>query len=70
MPDSIKEKAKDCIKTFKDNPFNESLETHKLKGRLKGLWAFSINKKYKIIFEFNNNKQIAYFHTTGDHSYL
>lgn len=43
------------------------LATHKLKGRLVGFWAFSINNRYRIIFEFISEDTV-HFHTIGDHS--
>jgi mRNA-degrading endonuclease YafQ of YafQ-DinJ toxin-antitoxin module len=30
------------LETFRTNPFDQSLRTHKLSGRLKDLWSFSI----------------------------
>ena len=52
---------------FRKNPFDDRLGTHKLHGRLKGLWAFWIGGKYRIIFEFAK-KNIIWFHSVGDHS--
>jgi len=52
---------------FRTNPFHPSLKTHKLSGKLAGLFSFSINQKYRIIFELNEDKREAYFHTAGDH---
>ena len=37
---------------FKAHPFHPSLETHKLHGKDKDTWAFSINQKYRIKFLF------------------
>lgn len=37
---------------FIKNPFDKRLRTHKLSGELKDCWAFSINYKYRIVFEF------------------
>ncbi len=51
---------------FRSNPFALQLRTHKLKGRLNGLWAFSIDYKYRVIFEFIEN-DIVRFHSVGDH---
>ena len=34
------------------NPFEKSLRTHKLTGRLSGFWSFSINYHLRIIFYF------------------
>jgi len=51
---------------FKKEPFAQKLKTHKLSGRLKGLWAFSINYKDRIIFEFMDKGKVL-FHKIGSH---
>jgi len=58
--------AEEREQTFRKNPFDSSLKTHKLGGRLKNFWAFSIDYKYRIIFEFAENNTV-YFHSVGDH---
>ena len=45
---------------FKTNPFHPSLETHKLHGKDKGAWAFSINRKYRIKFVFIASDQVLF----------
>ena len=42
------------------------LATHKLKGKLEGFWAFSIDNRHRIIFEFANENTV-HFHAIGDH---
>ena len=42
--------AKEAL--FKQQPFHPSLDTHKLHGKDKDMWAFSINQKYRIKFLF------------------
>ena len=37
---------------FLSNPFSPQLRTHKLSGKLHGLWAFSIDDAYRVVFEF------------------
>ncbi len=37
---------------FEKDPFCQKLRTHKLRGKLKGLWAFSITYDYRIVFSF------------------
>ncbi len=54
-------------KLFKKDPFSPKLKTHKLIGRLEGLWAFSINYSDRIIFEFLG-KGKALFHKIGSHN--
>ena len=46
------------IEIFVTNPFDKSLKIHKLSGRLKGLWAFSIDYNYRVIFDFIDNKNV------------
>lgn len=44
--------AEEKEETFKGNPFDPSLDTHKLHGKEKNTWAFSITKSYRIKFIF------------------
>lgn len=37
------ELVKKKIKIFLQDPFDKSLKTHKLSGKLSGYWSFSIN---------------------------
>jgi addiction module RelE/StbE family toxin len=55
---TIKKKAEIKEKIFRKNPFHPSLKTHKLKGKLKDIWSFSVDNKYRIIFIFDNNDVI------------
>ncbi|MBM3261160.1 type II toxin-antitoxin system mRNA interferase toxin, RelE/StbE family [Candidatus Kaiserbacteria bacterium] len=54
LPKKIKEFAKQKEVAFRENPFHPSLDTHKLHGKDKDVWAFSINHKYRIKFVFLN----------------
>jgi mRNA-degrading endonuclease YafQ of YafQ-DinJ toxin-antitoxin module len=54
-------------KMFRNNCFDARLRTHKLKGRLKNYWAFSISNKKRVIFEFLEQGEVL-FHFVGDHS--
>ncbi|KKQ55861.1 MAG: Plasmid stabilization system [Candidatus Woesebacteria bacterium GW2011_GWC1_38_13] len=51
---------------FRKNPFDPILKTHKLTGKFKGFWSFSIDRKHRIIFEFKGKKEVV-FHITGTH---
>ena len=62
----LKTIAKRKEKAFRINLFNPSLETHKLSGNLREFWAFSIDYKNRIIFEFGED-DILLFHSIGDH---
>ena len=67
LPLSVKKIAEKKEESFRKNPFDPKLKTHKLKGNLKGFLSFSVNQKYRIIFEFADSKTI-WFHSVGEHS--
>lgn len=66
LPKDIQEFAEKKERLFRKDPFNPQLKIHKLHGVLKGFWAFSINYRYRIIFDFKD-KDIVRFYSVGDH---
>ena len=58
----------ECVDIFIENPFHNSLKTHKLSGKLKNLWGFSIEYNLRVIFYFENNKTQAIFVDIGSHN--
>lgn len=56
LPKDIREKAKERVKIFRENPFHPSLDTHKLHGKLERQWSFSIKGQYRILFIFDNTE--------------
>lgn len=67
LPKQIKLLAEQKEQIFRQYPFDKKLDTHKLHGRLKEFYSFSINNTYRIVFEFVG-KDIVWFHSAGDHS--
>lgn len=67
LPKEIKLLAENKEKIFRRDPFDKSIDTHKLRGRLKDFWSFSVDLKFRIVFEFGKNN-VVYFHSAGDHS--
>lgn len=51
---------------FRKNHFDPRLKTHKLRGRLKGFYSFSINSKTRIVFKLIDHHK-AVFLDIGDH---
>jgi len=51
---------------FRSNPFIKSLETHKLHPPFVNTWAFSLNKKYRVAFDFVGEDMVL-FHAIGTH---
>lgn len=66
LPRKVKLLAERKEKFFRKDPFGPALKTHKLSGKLKDFYSFSINYQYRIIFEFKNNEEI-WFHSVGTH---
>lgn len=67
VPRNLHKITEEQVDLFKNDPFHPHLKTHKLSGRLKEFWSFSIDYRYRIIFEFTKSNQ-ALFHSIGDHS--
>ena len=61
----IRAEAKENI--FRNNPFDGRLMTHKLSGKFRDLWSFSVDYDCRIIFEFKSEK-VVIFHAIGGHS--
>ncbi len=48
------------IELFKSEPFDPKLRTHKLSGKLKDLWSFSIEYDLRVIFAFARQDQVIF----------
>ncbi|MDO8552054.1 MAG: type II toxin-antitoxin system mRNA interferase toxin, RelE/StbE family [bacterium] len=60
LPKRLKELAKEKEAIFRINPFHPSLETHKLHGKDKNAWGFSVDRKYRIKFSFLGNNRVLF----------
>ncbi len=56
--DEQKKKFWHAMKLFSKNPFNPRLRTHKLTGKLEGLWAFSYSYDCRVIFKFIKKDEV------------
>ena len=54
------------VEMFTNDPFEPSLKTHKLSGRLKNLWSFSLAYDERVLFYFTDNGN-AVFVDIGNH---
>lgn len=64
----VKISAEKKEKIFRLDPFNQQLKTHRLTGRLKDYYSFSIDYQYRIIFEFvGKDQETVWFHSVGTH---
>lgn len=53
-------------KLFLDNSADLRLHTHRLKGKMLGLWAFSVNYSIRVLFEYVKADEVI-FHNFGTH---
>jgi addiction module RelE/StbE family toxin len=56
QPD-LKSKIEAKLKLLANDPYHPILRTHKLKGKLSGAWAFSVEYDCRIIFSFEPNPE-------------
>jgi mRNA interferase YafQ len=66
LPKDIQEKFVKKEKTFRNNPFDSVLKTHKLNGHLESFWSFSVDYSYRAIFKFADNGDV-WIYQIGDH---
>ncbi len=56
------------LEIFMADPFDARLKTHKLSGKLKGSWSFSVEFDTRVIFFFTREKpKKAVFIDIGTH---
>ena len=67
LPDILRQIAKKRLALFLQNPFHSSLRSHKLEGKLQGLFAFSIDYDHRVLFEIVAQNTIRLLRI-GNHS--
>lgn len=67
LPKSVRTQASQKEALFRADPFSPSLKTHKLSGKLKEYWSFSINYQYRIVFRFLKKDEVLLV-DAGTHS--
>jgi len=56
------------LELFINDPFDPKLKTHKLSGKLRSLWSFSIEYDLRVVFYFTKDKpKKAVFFDIGTH---
>ncbi len=48
------------LELFKNDPFAPTLRTHKLSGKLKDYWSFSVEYDLRIIFYFASQEEVVF----------
>lgn len=60
------DKTVERIALLQKDLFHPSLRTHKLHGKLSGLWSFSVDQKFRVIFQRVGSSIILL--DVGDHA--
>lgn len=56
----IQNKAEERERLFILHPFDSRLHTHKLHGKDRDLWAYSVDNRYRIKFIFLDDHRVLY----------
>jgi addiction module RelE/StbE family toxin len=67
LPLKIKILFEEKEEIFRINQYDVTLKTHKLHGVFKGYYSFSVNYKYRVIFDYGENNDTINFHQVGTH---
>ncbi len=62
----LQEEAREKIELLKSEKNHGQLKVHKLKGKLSKYYSFSVNYKYRIIFNYQSKSEITLL-TIGTH---
>lgn len=54
------EKFRTKLALFQNKPFETTLKTHKLSGKLKDYWSFSIDYDLRVIFYFADKEAVVF----------
>ncbi|MBA3789516.1 type II toxin-antitoxin system mRNA interferase toxin, RelE/StbE family [Patescibacteria group bacterium] len=69
LPRDLQDEVIDRIELFQHQRNHSSLKVHKLKGDLRSKWSFSVNFRYRIIFQYaGKSKDVAQLLDIGDHT--
>jgi mRNA-degrading endonuclease YafQ of YafQ-DinJ toxin-antitoxin module len=66
LPPDIQDIAEGRERIVRTDAFDPRLRTHKLSGRLQDLWAYSVTRDIRIVFEFIEADEVL-FHSIGPH---
>lgn len=61
----LKDRFWTAVELFSKDPFHPRLRTHKLTGKLEGLWAFSVTYDCRVIFEFLSKNEVLLIDVGG-----
>ncbi len=66
LPKGLQDEVVKKIELFKNVDNHQHLEVHKLKGRLKKFYGFSIDYKNRVVFDYLSKNEVVLL-AVGDH---
>lgn len=66
LPKALQEEAVEAIEAFQDTDQHVRLKVHKLHGHFAKQYAFSVNYRFRIVFEYGA-RDVVHFLAIGDH---
>ena len=60
MPKFVQEAFLKKEGMFLKDAFDQALETHKLRGKYKGYWAFTVIWQYRVMFLFLSSNDVGF----------
>lgn len=70
MPKMVKIKAEEREPIFQKNPFDARLDTHKLHGKYKEYWAFTVVGQHRIMFAFTGGDFVDFINIGTHEIYI
>lgn len=67
LDENLQERVVEKIEMFKNPKNHKNLSVHKLHGKLKNLYSFSVDRKHRIVFQYGKSKKEAILLVVGDH---
>ena len=66
LPPLLQQEAVEKIELFQQDSKSSLLKTHKLKGRLKDRWSFSVNYQTRVVFMYQTSDEVVLL-AVGNH---
>ncbi len=66
LESALQEEILEKLEVFKDIKNHKLLKVHKLHGRLKHCFSFSVNYKIRIVFQYESKREVVLL-AIGDH---
>lgn len=67
LPEALQSEALERLEQFKNPTHHQSLRVHKLKGKLKGFYSFSVTYSHRVVFQYESRDTVALL-AIGDHA--